>query len=544
MNSRQKAFADEYIKNGGNARQAALAAGYSENTAKDAGRKILEKSGVLEYIAERQAEIEKEKGRDIMSLTDIQVMRSKIARGEVTDSFGFAPDFADRNKAMSELEKALNIKAAEEERKRKAEEALKAKTYHMDLDDIPDTFHATIRDIRNHRHLEYDFKGGRGSTKSSSIAMMIVELMRNFHNIHVVVCRQVGNTLKDSVYNKLQWAIDKQGLSEEFRFQKSPMEIVLKATGQTIYFRGADDPDKIKSINPPFGYIGILWFEELDQFEGPEAVRKIEQSAIRGGDIAWIFKSFNPPKSMNNWANEYIQEPKENRIVHHSTYHDVEPSWLGKAFLEEAEHLKAINPDAYEHEYGGVANGVGGKVFEYLEIREITDEEIEAMDHLYAGVDWGWYPDPYAFILCSYNPRNEKIYLLDENVGCKKSNEKTAAWILKHHKQDLHDMQYGVICDSEENKSVVDYTNLGIWNAKPAYKPPGSVEYSMKWLQRRTLVIDPKRTPYACKEIKKYEYDRDKEGNIISGYPDRDNHTIDALRYSLSPVYLRRQSKA
>ncbi len=499
--------------------------------------------GISKYIAERQAEIEREQERDIMTLSEIQAMRSRIARGDIK-SDGKLPNFTERNKAMDGLEKALQIKKAEEDRQRAAEEALSAKTYHLDLDDIPDTFHAVIRDIRNHRHLEYNFKGGRGSTKSTTFAMMIVELLKNNHNVHALVCRRIGNTLKDSVYNKIEWAIDKQGMTDEFVFQKSPMEIRLKATGQTIYFRGADDPGKIKSINPTFGYIGILWFEELDQFEGPEAVRKIEQSAIRGGDIAWIFKSFNPPKSMNNWANEYIQEPKDNRIVHHSTYLDVEPSWLGKAFLEEAEHLRTINPDAYEHEYGGVANGVGGKVFEYLELREITDEEIAGMDYFYGGVDWGWYPDPFAFVLCSYSPKDEKIYLLDEYYGNKLTNEATAAWILEHHRDELHGMQYGLICDSAENKSVADYVSSGIWNAKAAYKPPGSVEYGMKWLQRRTIVIDPRRTPHAYEEIKTYEYDRDKDGNIISGYPDRDNHTIDALRYSLTPVFLRRLTKA
>ena len=66
----------------------------------------------------------------------------------------------------------------------------------------------------------------------------------------------------------------------------------------------------------------------------------------------------------------------------------------------------------------------------------------------------------------------------------------------------------------------------------------------MKWLQKRTIVIDQRRTPYALKEITQYEYDRDKDGNVISGYPDRDNHCIDALRYSLSPIFMRRFSQA
>jgi PBSX family phage terminase large subunit len=532
----QKLFADEYIKNGGNATEAARKANYS-NPNSQASRLLLN-VGISEYIAEKMVCIEKEKGYDIMSLAEIQARRSKIGRGEETDSFGFSPDFTDQLKAMSDLEKALKIKEEQEEKKRLEEEARNAKPYHLDLDIIPDNFHWVIRDIRNRKHLEYDFAGGRGSTKSSTVANMIIELLKNNHDIHAVVCRQVGVTIKDSVYAKIKWAIGKQEIEEEFDSKLSPLEITLKATGQKIYFRGADDPDKIKSINPEFGYIGILWFEELDQFTGPAAVRKIEQSAIRGGDIAWIFKSFNPPKSANNWANEYINEPKENRIVHRSTYKDVPEEWLGKPFLDEAEHLKKTNPEAYEHEYGGVANGNGGNVFQYLEFRDIADEEISHMDRIYQGVDWGLYPDPFAFVRLHYDHARETIYFIDEFVCNNTSNTITGNEIISRGYDD-----YVVTCDSAEKKSVNDYKDLGI-AARSAIKGPGSVEYGMKWLINRKIVIDPKRTPYVYKEFKKYEYARDKEGNIISGYPDKDNHTIDATRYALEAFCNKRGNSA
>lgn len=535
---KQKTFADEYIKNGGNAAAAAKVAGYSPNTAINATRDILGKPCVKQYIAFKQGRIEEEQGYDIMSLAEIQARRSKIGRGEETDSLGFSPDFTDQLKAMSDLEKALKIKEEQEEKKRREEEARNAKPYHLDLDIIPDNFHWVIRDIRNRKHLEYDFVGGRGSTKSSTVANIIIELLKNNHDIHAVVCRQVGVTIKDSVYAKIKWAIGKQEIKEEFDPKLSPLEITLKATGQKIYFRGADDPDKIKSINPEFGYIGILWFEELDQFTGPAAVRKIEQSAIRGGDIAWIFKSFNPPKSANNWANEYINEPKDNRVVHRSTYKDVPEEWLGKPFLDEAEHLKKTNPEAYEHEYGGVANGNGGNVFQYLEFRDITDEEVSHMDRIYQGVDWGLYPDPYAFVRLYYDHARETIYFIDEYVCNNTSNTITGNELLNRGYDD-----YVITCDRAEKKSTNDYIDLGL-PARNAIKGPGSVEYGMKWLINRKIVIDQKRTPHTYKEFKKYEYDRDKEGNIISGYPDKDNHTIDATRYALEAFCNKRGNSA
>ena len=380
LTPKQKAFADWYIKNGGNASDAAMKAGYSATVAKNAKKNILEKRGVFEYIAEKQTLLEKQKGTDIMSLAEIQQRRSMIARGELTDSFGFAPDFSDQLKSMNDLEKALAIKETKEEQQRIAERARLQEVYHLDLSVVPDVFHRMIRDIRAKKHSEYILPGGRGSMKSSTISLVIPELIKNNSNMHALILRKVGNTIKDSVYAQMKWALDKLNLSEEFTCKVSLMEITYKATGQKIYFRGADDPLKIKSIKPEFGYIGIVWFEELDQFAGPEEIRNIQQSAIRGGNEAYKFKSFNPPRSKNNWANEYTTQAKEkdeSAMVQHSTYLDlgIEQEWLGDMFLKDAEHLKETNPDAYDNEYLGHANGNGGNVFEYIEERTITDEE-------------------------------------------------------------------------------------------------------------------------------------------------------------------------
>lgn len=543
LTPKQKAFADEYIKNGGNAEESARKAGYSEKYARGNAHKLVANSCISAYIAEKQSLIEKQKGTNIMSLAEIQQRRSMIARGELTDSFGFAPDFSDQLKSMNDLEKTLAIKEAREEQRKAEEKARLQGEYRIDLNIVPDVFHKMIRDIRAKKHSEYILPGGRGSMKSSTISLIIPELLKNNPNMHALILRKVGNTIKDSVYAQMKWAIDKLGLNEEFVCKVSPMEITYKPTGQKIYFRGADDPLKIKSIKPEFGYIGIVWFEELDQFSNPEEIRNIQQSAIRGGNEAYKFKSFNPPRSKNNWANEYTaeaEEKDENVMVVHSTYLDlgIEQEWLGDVFLADAEHLKEVNPDAYDNEYLGHANGNGGNIFEYIEERTITDEEISHFDRIYQGVDWGWYPDKYAFSRIYYDSARETIYFIDEIYENKKSNEWTANEIKRRQYDD-----YEITCDSAEPKSVNDYRDLGL-PARGAIKGPGSIEYSMKWLQRRKLVFDPKRTPNACKEFKKYEYERDKDGNICSGYPDKDNHLIDSVRYGSESLWRRRGNSA
>lgn len=451
----------------------------------------------------------------------------------------------DREKALRWLTEHMDL-ATEEQRARIKN--LNTKTESMKKDDqnkqsvkytgipsnmVAPVFAPVVFDIQEHRHTEYVFPGGRGSTKSSFISMKVIDLIMQNNQMHAVVMRQVADTLRGSVYQQILWAIEALDLSDEFHATVSPMEITRKSTGQKIYFRGADDPGKVKSIKVPFGYIGILWLEELDQFAGPESVRKIEQSVIRGGDVAFIFKSFNPPKTASNWANKYIKIPKETRLVTASTYLDVPAKWLGKPFIDEAEFLKETNPEAYENEYIGVANGSGGNVFNNVVIRTITDEEIAQFDRIYNGIDWGWYPDPYHFSRCHYDPARLRLYIFQEFRCNKQSNRQTADKLIEMGitGNDI------ITCDSAENKSIGDYKSYGLL-AREATKGPGSVEYSMKWLQSLVeIVIDNVRCPHTATEFLEYEYDRDKEGNVISGYPDKNNHGIDSVRYAMNPVW-------
>lgn len=435
---------------------------------------------------------------------------------------------------------------------KEAEESLVVEAeglYELPIGVIAPSFVDAYDDIHDHLHTEYVFYGGRGSTKSTFVSLAILWLIKNNPLMHVLALRQVKDTLRDSVFSQLQWSINELGLEAEFKLTVSPMEITYLPTGQKIFFRGADEPGKIKSIKPTFGYIGGLWFEELDQFHGEEAIRKIEQSAIRGGDVAYVFKTFNPPRSAANWVNRYIKIPKATKYLHKSTYLDLGSriKWLGKAFVEEAEHLKAVNPQAYEHEYLGVANSAGGLVFENVQLRAITDDEIYGalqpdgsriggFDRVLHGLDWGFYPDPAHYVRCHYDAARMTLYIFGEVRRLKSSNRQMWDALVA----------YGVtpedtlIADSAEPKSIADFREYGA-SCRPAEKGPESVRYSMKWLQSlAAIVIDPERAPESADEFISYEYEQDKDGNVISEYPDANNHAIDAVRYATNLIWRRR----
>lgn len=424
----------------------------------------------------------------------------------------------------------------------KEKEEREEKIIRIPAKDMSSAFIDLNRDIDNRGHLEYWLDGGRASLKSSFVGEKIPELLENNPNMCALCIRRVSNTLKDSVYAQIQWGIDKldetyPGLIDDYTFKTSPMEITKKSTGQKIYFRGTDDPGKIKSIKPPKGmYIGIIWYEEFDQIQGMNAVRKINQSVIRGGNDFIEFYTFNTPASRQHFVNKEKRIPKPNRLSHHSDYRTSPKEWIGQAFIDEAEYTKETALIIYENEYLGLETGDGGNVFENLELRQIADEEISHFDRLYKGIDWGWYPDPFAYNNMHFDMARRTLYIFDELRCNKTSNEKT--WkMLKDKGVTNSDL---ITADSAENKSIGDYKTYGAF-IRGAEKGPGSVEYSMKWLASLVkIVIDPVRCPGTATEFSEYELEKDKDGNIITGYPDKNNHNIDAVRYALETVWKKR----
>ena len=212
---------------------------------------------------------------------------------------------------------------------------------------------------------EYVLKGGRGSGKSSFVSVELWLTLLRHPNMHAVVLRRVGNTLRSSVFTQLQWAAGALGIEQMCRFTLSPMEAVYEPTGQKILFFGMDDPGKLKSLKVPFGYPGVLWFEELDQFE-EEQVRSTEQSVLRGQGPFYCFKSFNPPPLEQHWVNRWTRTPWPGRQVHHSDYTQMPASWLGEKFLDDARFLKQENPRAYRQEYLGIPAGLGDSIFDNI----------------------------------------------------------------------------------------------------------------------------------------------------------------------------------
>lgn len=409
-----------------------------------------------------------------------------------------------------------------------------------------------LEDVLSHGHTHYVFPGGRGSTKSSFVGIDIPLLIIQNPEIHAVCFRKIANTIQTSIFPQIVWAIHQLGLTDLFQIPKTySTPIVYKPTGQRIMFMGLDDPNKVKSIKLPFGYIGITWFEELDQYDGEKELRKVTQSTMRGGDKFWDFRTFNPPISKNNWANEYAEKceikKKKDTLVIRNTYLDVPAEWLGPQFIEEAEDLKETDEDAYNHEYLGEAVGTGGDIF-----KNVCDLDMEALvtvqdrqvpmwqtfDHIYNGIDWGFAKDPFRFVRMHFDVKHLDLYIFTEYSTLKTRNLPT--FEILYDELKLVKREELVTADSAEEKSIGDYKAYGAF-IRGAIKGPDSVRYGIKWLQGlKHIYIDKRRCPFTWDEFVKYEYPQDKDGNFISEYPDANNHSIDAVRYAMERYANRR----
>lgn len=397
---------------------------------------------------------------------------------------------------------------------------------------IKPSFYSVARATMNPEILHIACKGGRGSGKSSDIAILLTILIKAFP-VNAVCIRKTDNTLEQSVYEQLKWAISELGLTSEFKFNKSPLRITYVPRGNYIVFRGAQNPERIKSLKDSRFPFAIGWIEELAEFKTEDEVKTITNSLLRGeladGLFYKFFYSYNPPKRKHSWVNKKYESrfQPENTFVHASTYKD--NPFIAKEFIEEAEATRERSEQRYRWEYLGEAIGSGVAPFENLVFRKITDEEIARFDNIRQGNDFGYANDPLAFVRWHYDKKKRVIYAIDEIYGVKISNRELAERIREKGYQSQM-----ITCDSAEPKSIDELKlQLNIPLVQGAKKGPDSREYGERWLDDLdAIVIDPERTPNIAREFESADYAVDRDGNPKPKLEEVNDHTIDATRYA------------
>lgn len=375
-------------------------------------------------------------------------------------------------------------------------------------------------------------KGSRGSKKSKTTALNMIERLYEYPESNGLCVRRFSNTLRDSVYSDLKWAIHRLGLDSYFDCTVSPMQITRRLTGQKILFRGLDNGLKITSISVDKGYLCFVWIEEAYEIFDESDFNKLDMS-IRGevpeGYFKQITLTFNPWSATSWLKKRFFDNPDDNTFVKTTTWQCNE--WLDESDRKIFLDMKEKNPRRYRIEGNGDWGIAEGLIYENVVFDEVFDvEELRKKEGVKAafGNDFG-FTDPNAFICCLVDNADMRIYIFDEWYQTGVTNKVIA--------QKIKTMGYGsqqIICDCADAKSIAELRDEGI-HAEPSRKGKDSVNHGIQLIQNYQIVVHPKCVEFR-KEIENYCWKKDSSGRL-KDEPEHDfSHGMDAMRYGVSKV--------
>ena len=373
------------------------------------------------------------------------------------------------------------------------------------------------------------FYGGSSSGKSVFVVgqRAVMDIMRGGRNY--LICRQVGRTIRNSVFNEVLKVIRKWGVSELFTVNKSDM-VITCSNGYQILFGGLDDVEKMKSITPAKGVITDIVIEEATETERA-TVKQLYKRQRGGSDSTpkrltllfnpilqthWIYEEYF---SRAGWSDKQTEYKSDGLTILKTTYKD-------NKFLT-ADDVRDLESETDSYYYNVYTLGnwgiLGNVIFKNWRVEDLADMQAQFTNRR-AGLDFGFSSDPAALWVSHYDRKNKTIYVFDELYERGLTNDVLAAEIAKKIGRD------SVTCDSAEPKSIAELGRHGV-NARGAKKGKDSVEHGIQWLQQQTIVVDT-RCINLQNELRTYKWKEDAAGNPIRQPVDRDNHLIDAGRYA------------
>lgn len=381
------------------------------------------------------------------------------------------------------------------------------------------------------------FFGGSSSGKSFFITDKIVLDVLN--GVNWLCCRNVGNTIKRSVFNEITKSISSMGVKQFFSINKSDMLITCKLNEKQIMFCGLDDVEKVKSITPANGVLERIFIEEATEIKRDAYMQLKKRLRGKSSHSKHIFMAFNPilkshwiyKEFFGKWEDNKTVYEDEDKLIFKTTYKD-------NIFLtDEDRKLLEDETDPYFYNVYSLGNwGILGNIIFKNWHTEDLSEQSKAFDHLYYGCDFGYSSDPNALIKVHIDKTRKKIYILDEFYQAGMNDDELVRVAHSFVGDDY------ITCDSAEPKTIDYLANHGV-NATPAVKGADSINRGIRWLQTYEIIVDVHCQNFK-NEIEQYHWQEDKYGNAMAKPVDANNHLLDALRYALEQEMLEAEVKA
>ena len=371
-------------------------------------------------------------------------------------------------------------------------------------------------------------KGSRGSKKSKTTALNMIYRLYRYPESSGLCVRRYANTLRDSVFSDLKWAIHRLQLDAYFDCLVSPLQIVRRSTGQKILFRGLDESLKITSISVERGCLCFVWIEEAYEV-AEDDFNKLDMS-IRGEVPEGYFKqltlTFNPWSATSWLMARFFDVPDDTIFTKTTTWQCNE--WLDDADRHIFETMRRQNPRRYRIEGDGEWGIAEGLIYPNHRMEDFDVEEIRKREGAKAAfnLDFG-FTDPNAFVCEIVDEREKRIYIFDEWYRSGVTNRIIA--------KAIKEKGYGgqrIICDCAEPKSIAELQDEGI-RAEASLKGKDSVQHGIQLIQNYEIIVHPRCTEF-YKEIENYCWEKDRDGRMTDKPDHEFSHGMDSMRYGVA----------
>ena len=377
--------------------------------------------------------------------------------------------------------------------------------------------------------------GGRGSGKSFNASTFIERLTFEMTPAEKIVhqilyTRYTMVSAGMSIIPEMMEKIELDGTTKYFKTTKT--DIVNKMTKSRIMFRGiktssGNQTAKLKSIQ------GITTFvcDEAEEWISEDEFDKIMLSIRKKGIQNRIIIIMNPCDSNHFIYKKYIEKTHKlveidgvqvqisthPNVLHiHTTYFDNLEN-LSPEFLKEVEDIKVSNPEKYAHVViGRWADVAEGAVFKKWGIVKEFPQECKKVG---IGQDFGFTNDPSAAVRCGIIDNRlyvDELFYETDMLSSAIANR-------------LKPFSMKVFADSQDPRLIQEIKNRGV-NIYPVDKFPGSIKAGIDKIKDMEFFVT-ERSYNLITELRKYVWDKDKDGNYINEPVDEYNHLMDAIRY-------------
>lgn len=363
------------------------------------------------------------------------------------------------------------------------------------------------------------FYGGRGSGKSWAVAQALI-VMADLAKIRVLCCREIQNSIRDSSYQVLRDTAERLGIDGRFDFLEA--EIRHKSTGSRFIFKGLfHNSQSIKSTEG----VDVCWVEEA-QTVSEESWSVLIPTIRKAGSEIWV--TFNPLLADDPTTKRFIENPPPEAYVRKVNF-DENP-YFPPELRAQMEWDKRNDYENYLHVWEGYPRTISdAQIFKgRFVVDDFPEDLAEKADRLFYGADFGFARDPSTLVRCFIHEK--RLYVdfeaygtgveIDELPSLYESVPGARKWPIK--------------ADAARPETISYLRSRCGFQISAAAKWQGSVEDGIAYLKGFDKIVIHPRCKHTAEEFKLYSYKVDKVTNeVLPVIVDKNNHLIDALRYSL-----------